>query len=448
MLIGIVGIGFAVVKGSNVKPVEITEEQIAEARNSLSATDATTVDRVYAQYVSYRDYKATLQNYFSGFLFTDDDITNYVQKTTIYALTSKVYGSDNIITQLSLTPEVYAKARSIIPDEEAVSNIYSRITFSSGERESLTLSNDGGGMVIPDEYIIRSYVIAKSYDQCDELQAIVDEAIKESMRKIKTLDPDATLVIVGDNYTDNLSQWIIDRQNDTINKLNNVENTIKNFNNNQVKNLSAEQNHYYELLVARDADQPMDLKSPSKKKFLVFGAAIGFVLSCCYYALKYLLDGTIKTKDEICSLYGMPVLNTVAVTGRKVPLFDRIIRTLRGIGKTETDESIDLIASDIGILMEKSNSRSLYVIQTSKTEEETLIAESLKNAIMSENKDYSVVIGTPVSDSKALKDMASSDNVVLLTDLRKTKKATTDRYYDLFERYDSNVFGSVVIARP
>ena len=448
IVIGMAGISYAVYKGINVEPTKITEEELNSAKSNLTITEANTVERVYAQYVSYKQYKETLQDYFAGFLFSDDDITNYVQKITLYSLSSNVYGSDSIITNLALTPESYEKAKAVIPEEETVSNIYSRMWISSSASDNVLLLNDDDGIVMPDTYVIRSYVIAKSYDQCDQLQEIVDDAIQACMETVKKLDPNATLVIVGDNYSNNLIQWTIDRQNDTINKLNSAENTIKNLENNQVKNLSNSQKAYYDLLVAKDAEQSIVLKGPSKAKFLVFGAAIGFAISCVFYALKYLLDGTIKTKDTINLVYGIQVLNTVAVKGSKIPFFSRVIKALRGIDNTAIEDRISLLSSEIGVLMRKNHSHSLYIIETSKTTEESQIIDALKNAILLENSDYDIMSGAPISDAKALKEIATSDCVIIMTDLRKTKKSIANYYCDLFERYGSNVLGSVVITRP
>ena len=83
ILIGAIGLGYVMVIGRDIKARVPTDEEIATARELLSPTDAGTVDRVYAQYVSYSQYKESLQKYFDNFLFTEDDTENYIQMTTI-----------------------------------------------------------------------------------------------------------------------------------------------------------------------------------------------------------------------------------------------------------------------------------------------------------------------------------------------------------------------------
>ena len=449
ILIGAIGLGYVMVIGRDIKARVPTDEEIATARELLSPTDAGTVDRVYAQYVSYSQYKESLQKYFDNFLFTEDDTENYIQMTTIFSMSSNVYGANNVFTSLSLTPEIYDEISTILPDEETVSEIYQRVWISSGERNGLTLLNeDEDGVFVPNEFTITVNVIAKSKEQCQKIEAIIDKALDAQLTALRKFDPNATLSFIGSNCSENLRSWVIARQNDAISQLNSVENTIKNFNNNQVNNLSAEQKAYYNLLIARDADQPLRIQGPSKKKFLVIGAFGGFVLACGYVVLKYLFTASIKTKEDISLAYNIPVLNTITIDGKKHPLFDKLIRKLRDIDGRDMDVSIEMAASDIGILMDKSGTDSLYLIETSGTDDESGIAAKLVDKIKSENDNYNVCVGKPLDSAEELKKMASADNVVHLAEIQKTKMDLTDKYYELFQRYGSNVLGSIVAVRP
>ena len=90
----------------------------------------------------------------------------------------------------------------------------------------------------------------------------------------------------------------------------------------------------------------------------------------------------------------------------------------------------------------------MYLIETSGTLEEEDILKGLKDKLQTTRNDIDVKIGKPLEDPTALKEMAESDNIILSSDLRKTKLSVTDKYCDIFNRYDSNVLGAVVIARP
>ena len=449
ILIGALSLGYAVIKGNNVEAEIPTEEEIVEAREILSSTDADIVDRIYAQYVSYTQYKESLQKYFDNFLFTEEDNESYIQMTSIFHMSSNVYGANSIFTSLALTPEIYDQISEILPDEETVSDIYQRVWISSGERNGLALLNeDEDGVFVPNEFTITVNVIAKSKEQCQEIEDIIDKALDAQLATLRTFDPNATLSFIGSNCSENLRSWVTARQNDAISQLNSVENTIKNFNNNQVNNLSAEQKAYYNLLIARDADQPLRIQGPSKKKFLVIGAFGGFVLACGYVVLKYLFTTSIRTKEDISLAYNIPVLNTITIDGKKHPLFDKLIRRLRNIDGRSMGASIEMVASDIGILMDKSGTDSLYLIETSGSDDESSIAAKLVDKIKSENNNYDICVGKPLDSAEELKKMASADNVVLLAEIQKTKMDLTDKYYELFQRYGSNVLGSIVSVRP
>ena len=447
VFVGVMALGYAVITGNNNRVEIPTEETIAEAREALTLSDADTVDRVYEQYLSYTAYKESLQKYFNNNLLVGDDLESYIQKVIIYSLSSNVEGADSVFASLSLTPDVYALINEVLPDDDTISNVYNRVWISSSERNNLTLLNeDEDGVYIPNEYTLTVNVIARTSNQCDEIGSIVEDAIFDQLNDFRKTDPNARISLIGSNYTENLSGWLISKQNDAINQLNSVENTIKNFNNNQVNNLSAEQKAYYNLLVARDADQPLRIEGPSKKKFLVIGAFGGFVLACGWIVLQYLFNSSIKTKEDI-SVYNIPVLNVVNIDGKKHPIFNRFIRKLRDISDQDMDTSIQMAATDIGILADKSNTSSIYLVETSGTEEENAIANKLIEKIKSIGS-YNISAGKPLESPEELKKMSEAENIVLLAEIQKTKMNLTDKYYEVFQRYNSNVLGSIVSVRP
>ena len=449
VLMGTIGLGYAVGKAKNSKVQIPTEEAIINAREMLSSIDASMVDNIFTQYISYMEYKDDWQSYYANQLYANDEITNYLKQQTVFTMSSNVFGASRFVSSLSLTPEVWNEIRTILPDGEAVSSVYNRVWIDVSERESLTLLNDDNdGTYLPNEYILTINVIAKSYEQCERIETIVENSIYEQLEELKKIDDNARLSLIGRNYSNDLSAWIMNRQNEIVTNLTNLENVIKNFNNNQLKNLSDEQKIYYDLLVSKYNDQSTVEATPSKKKYLIIGVFGGFVLACGFIVLKYLFTASIKTKKDISLAYNIPVLNTITIDGKKHPLFDKLIRKLRDIDGRSMGASIEMAASDIGILMDKSGTDSLYLIETSGTDDESGIAAKLVDKIKSENDNYNVCVGKPLDSAEELKKMASADNVVLLAEIQKTKMDLTDKYYELFQRYGSNVLGSIVAVRP
>lgn len=64
--------------------------------------------------------------------------------------------------------------------------------------------------------------------------------------------------------------------------------------------------------IVREANVPTRPSSPNLKKNLVLGAGIGFLLSCCYIALRYILDDRIRDAARVLKeQYDYPVLAVI-----------------------------------------------------------------------------------------------------------------------------------------
>ena len=443
LVCGVAALSYAFISVPKAKVVE--EERLQEAVNELSVTDAATVERLYAQYESYVDYKDALQNYFSSFLFSDDEIENHIQKVVQYSLSSKLEGAQKVLSQLSLTPEVYEQIRQITPDYDSAADVYSRISISSEERNATTLSNFGESTITtPLEYAVTVTMIANSKDQCSQIQALIDESLRLQLKNIRKVDPDASLIYIGENYNENLRAWINSQQQALISQLQSAESAITNFNNNQIKNLSSEQKTYYDLLIAANTEQPIAPKGPSKKKFALIGVLAGMFLALGWIVLKYILGNDVKTEDEIRACYRIPVLNKI-IRSRNGKQTDKVIKVLRGFDNTDISQMTVIAASDIDILLKKNHLSSLYFLCPSDSTEERSLAEELKEYLKKSNPDYRVSIGYPYNDAEELNVLAESGNVVLIPQIKKAKRDMIEKTIEICTRYGLNILGAVTV---
>ena len=448
VLVATLMLGYAFVKDIKLAKVVPAEERIAAAKEPLSVEEAETVERVFQQYKSYTQYKESLQKYYNDYLFTGDDFSDYVAEDVVFCVSTNVYGADSVISKLSLSPEVYEKIRSVLPEDEAIATIYKRVTITSTAKNSITLLNDDeDGVFLPNEYIFTLSIVAKTQEQCNKIEAIVSESIEKQFDTIKGIDEKALLTKLGSNYSENLADWLMGRQTEAINNLNNVENTIKNFNNNQVNNLSEGQKKYYNVLLETQKEDSQNAPKTSKLKYLIVGIFGGGIISCGYILLKYLFDTTIKTEGDISSRYNIPVLKSIVVEKRKTALFDKVVRMLRNIQEEDNERALDLAATDIKILMDKTGTEKLYIVETSDSNISQEIAAHLRKKLVEEKENKSVLVGAPVINPEAMIDMSKSDNVILLVETKKTKQISADKSYELFERFNSNVLGAIVIKR-
>ena len=65
--------------------------------------------------------------------------------------------------------------------------------------------------------------------------------------------------------------------------------------------------------VVEEADYPFKASGPIKRNYVLIGAVFGFLLSSIIILLKYLLDDTIKTEEDVTKYLGLSTLGLIPV---------------------------------------------------------------------------------------------------------------------------------------
>lgn len=449
VFVAAVMLAFAFVKDNKLNTVIPVEDRIANAREALSTEEAESVDRIFQLYESYDKYKKSVQEYYDNYLLTGKDLSEYVEEDIVYHMSTNIYGVDSIITKLTLTPEVYEEIHDVLPDEKEAKNNSYRIIITSDTKESITVLNDDeDGVFLPNDYIFTLSIVAKTKEECNQIARIVEESINQQFFAIKAIDEDAIIAVLGSNYNENVPDWLMSRQTEAIITLKEVENSIKEINNNQINSLNTNQKNYYNVLLESFYDGGnRNVYKTSKLKYFAVGFVGGALVCCGYILLLYLLDTSIKTEGDISYRFNMPILKTVVIEGKKHLLVERVVRLLKGIDLEDKEKSLNLVATDIRILMNKKEAKKLYIVKTADSTDSQEVAESIKSILEGSGTGVSVSIGMPERESFDMSDLAESESVVILAEVRKTLFKTLDNYYERLSRYDSNVLGAVVLKK-
>lgn len=176
---------------------------------------------------------------------------------------------------------------------------------------------------------------------------------------------------------------------------------------------------------------------PAKKGlgWLKWGMIVGVLfggLMVVFYGVKYLLDGRIKTVDELKQRYGLPLMALVsaAKSERKRCFIDRLLETRL---EYNTDE---YLRTSIDV-MKKSR------IQICGDMKNAEIAAKLN--LFSDDADV-VVCDRFAVDEHAQRAIRETDGVVLFVQLWKTKHTELIRELETCGRLGQKVFGVVVIG--
>jgi murein L,D-transpeptidase YcbB/YkuD len=213
---------------------------------------------------------------------------------------------------------------------------------------------------------------------------------------------------------------------------------------NKVNALSSEEKAYYDLLNQQYEEPNAVQKRVSWKKFTFIGAFLGAVAAAGVVCMIYLFDGKLKSASELEQSCAM--LSQVSVQGKK-NLFGKLAAFLTHADNAEPAAKTDMLAADLGILMEKNKKASLMLVCGSEDAEGISIAEQVHAKMQEKNRNLEVFVGNPLSSVNQLEQIAQADMVVFFVELKNTKRAEYQEWKQICARYRVPVAGAVAVQK-
>ena len=453
LLIGaILGCCGALMK-SGGKKEPITEEALIAAKEQVASDKAVAVEQLFFQYVSYKKLQEDMRAYYSTFAASDVNLDNTVQIRSEYYITSSIKDLDTVFIKMAMTEADYKAMRNIEPDEEAGATIYDRIAFTTVYNEKLEKANTtniiNNTIKIPGQegkenaYLINVELYGRSEEKCREMMAIVEEAFRKETEKLKTLDPEIKLEALGEQFNYNVAEYVQTLRKKNIDRMTTSEIELNNLNN-KVGKLSAEEKDYFNLLMEQYDEAFAAKEHISWKKWTVIGAFIGAVIAVCVLSLVYILDGSIKSPEELERDTGL--LNRVFIKGKK-NLFGKWAAGLIQTDETEPTVKADIIATDLCIQVEKNKKNKVILLCDAEDADAAAFAEQVKARLLAKNGDLQVTVGNPMRSVDELEMAAQADMSVAFAEMKKSKRAMLREWRQICERYKLPLAGSVAVQR-
>lgn len=463
LLVGVVlGYGWAHFKNANsrMEPVEI-EKAVEDARGQLSEDKAVAVEQLFFQCVNYLELQKEMRTYYSNFVSSDVSVDNTVQMRSEYYIVSDIRDLDTVFIKMAVTEADYQAMREIAPDEKAGATIYDRVIFTTAYNEkpesvrsstNSAINNTINNTIrIPvqegakNAYLVNVELYGNSEEQCREMMAVIDAAFRREAEELKVLDPDIKLESLGEQFNSNVADYVqnlhkknLDRMTVSETELNNL--TIK------IGKFTSEEKAYYELLQQQYEGTYSSApgKHVSGKKWAAIGAFLGVVIACCAVFFPYLMDGKVKTAEELEQ--SGRVLNRVFVKGKK-NLFGRWAARLIHADDTDPTVKADMVATDISILMEKNGKNTLMLLCGEEDADAVSFAEQVKARLLAKNSDMKVCVGNPLHSVDELEVAAQADMGVVFAEMKKSRRSMLREWRKICERYKLPLAGSVAVQR-
>ncbi len=459
LLIGaILGCGGALLKNSEEKE-PVTEETLAAAREQVASDKAVAVEQLFFQYVSYKELQEDMRAYYSTFAASDVNLDNTVQMRSEYYIVSSIKDLDTVFIKMAITEADYHTMRDIAPDEEAGATIYDRITFTTVYNETTKSANaatinaatiiNNNTIKMPSQasmenaYLINVELYGSSEEQCSKMMKVVEKAFQRETEELKVLDPNIKIEALGEQFDYNVAEYVQTLRKKNIDRMTTSEGELNNLNI-KVGKLPSEEKIYFELLM-QQYDEAFAVKEHvSWKKWTVIGAFLGAVTATGTIFLNYVLDGKVKSPCELER--NERLLNRVFIKGKK-NLFGRWAAGLIHTDDTDPTVKADIVATDVGILMEKIGKNAVILLCSQEDSDAVGFAEQVKARLQEKNGELKVCIGNPMHSVDELEIASQADMGVLFAEMKKSKRSVLREWRQICERYKLPLAGSVAVRR-
>ena len=414
------------------------EAEAEQAKEKLTTEQIEQVDYLFAQYVSYKEYRKMIQNYLTDSLYVNDE--NVVSLIAMYYVESDINNIESCFTNLSLSMEDMEQIASILgKDSKQLEDVYRRISFYiNNTNNNYVMTTDNG--IIPQKSVLKVTVTAENQEQADQIMAIIETALQNEEDLLKSYDPDLNLSQIGRQYSSNVAGYMQLQQTEAIQSLNNANNQITNLQTGYIDKLDNNSKNYFNVLKNNYEEPPVQKKN-SLKKMLVTGLAAGLLAALVFIILQYILNGRLKTVSDVTDRARTEVPCVIYRKKSGANLFGGWSRRLKGADLSDAAITPDLAASDLDIRLKQMNCKSAYVVWDGESVWTQETAENLQERM----KEIRIHAGNPLSDTEELKLFSEAEAVVLLVQLKKTRAKVLDKWMMLGSRYSRPLAGIVVM---
>ena len=451
LLFAVAAVGLWKYDSVEVDSRAVSDEDIKKATASLTDDQVNQVEYIYAQYLSYIMYRKNLQEYLSDSLFSEKDYTGNICKNSLYFVESDIQNIDRVLALMALSNSEYETIAQILGrDKFMMDDVYRRVSVSSvrdyESEEHTVFLNIGETDRFP-KTALSVRVIAETEEQADAVTDVVEQSIRNEIKLLQDTDSEIKITAVDSSYSSNIEEFISHRQNEMMAKLNGVNDAINSLQTNYIDKLDSKEKNYYEIINTRDAlkDPSFKVDRPSLPKYIVLGAVIGVALSVFYYMLQYVIGSSVKTASEISLRYQIKKPSMVVRQRGKNRYRTAIAKLFMHSDLLNNNVQVPMIASDIGIILEKAGAKNVYIISDMDTELEKQISEELRDILDKQESADNIIIGDPLSDPEELKQFAKVDTAIIMMQLKQTLRSKVDKWVQLCERYDIRVADTITL---
>lgn len=423
----------------------VTEADVHAARQAVSEERADAIDRLYDRVRFYTDYLESIEqeyNSFAGYGSVQDISDSMIVLQGNYYVSSAIDNIGSFFAESALNEGDYDALRQLVPESTGRADIYERVMFSTytaAEEANIVNAEEG-------QYLFSVTVYGSSEGQCADMLDVVEDALRRKAADLRKVDSGLKFEAVGSRLTCDARSFLQKQQDALWNRYSAADARLAN-QQSKVNALPGAERTYYDKLSALDqGGMTVSSGGRSVKKWTAIGAVLGLFGGVVLVFWPYLFDGRVKTAGELeCSLRSM-VLNRVFLKSKR-NLFGRWAAKLTGADDVDPSVKADMVAADLGVLMEKSGKKALFFLCSAEDENASALAGQVKARLLAKVPSADITVGNPLSAAEELEKLGAAELGVVFAEVKKTKRALLRQWLQVCARYRLPVVGSVTVQQ-
>lgn len=399
------------------------DSEVTDAKNNIETTkEVEEVDQAFGAYSKYKEQYDNTFDYISGSVMMGLDASAVAKDSIVYRISSEdAVDIAKSLENFTADDELRKNIANILDCEEKYAGELVTVSNATGEAFLGDLKLD----LNADSAVVVVTVYSSDETKLTDLGNTVSGSFEAYAASMSDTYGQFTIVQVAQQQGVTSDTILATSQQNTNTTLESLKTAMDSFG----TSFTAEQTKYFEALKDNmKADDKEKEISYINVKYIVLGAAAGFILPAIILAILYILSRKLKAVSDVSDSFRVDVLGNV----------------VDGTDKAKAQEQIEYICAQLAVLAEKSQKKNIVFASTVDSKNLAGIDEIADKAIGKTLSDAKYA-GAVLSDAKALKDLEAAEGVVLIEKLFTTTYNDFEKELQLCKRLNIPVVGCIVV---
>lgn len=309
LIVVVLGICFAILlncmyiyksKEKNSDNQKVEQEVLDNYADILDTEQKEEVDETFQTYLLYKQqYDMNLEHIHDSILM-DLNKENIVNIKLNYFIDNHYEVVYPVIDKLNNAQDIIAAFSSRLTSQEVMDKVNEKLENKIDDtylKELVNVTSASG------DQTMRIEINANSNELAETISEVIDSEVQSYTETEREKFGDFDIINTSKNVTSDLSNNILEYQQNQILNINNLKQSISNLG----SNFSEEQLTYYNALVTNSKEDAKNSKQVGTTilnwKYIILGCAFGIVIACLGIVLCYLFQNKIRNYSDLRIMY-------------------------------------------------------------------------------------------------------------------------------------------------